>query len=333
MKSVILSLLAVLLLLAGCTTNIESVEENRKPVLVRTLTDISVKVNESILITLVHVEAYDDDGDEMKMLLEAGENYTLSGSRVIPTKGFIGDLYIPVTIYDGSLYSDQKLLIISVVNSVELMPLLPNSWWKYRDYVLANDSIFTSKLEIIGSSKQIIDAEEVVVYDLKWSNLEEYGLIYTMYTGAAGTVLLGSRSPFDTIVDPQQIYRYPIKMNDSWSYDNYKYNATDKRFFLGNTASMTCSDTLVYVTVPAGTFQCIEMTLTYSEKNMRNRSFSGTTVSFTSPVPYRAESSNRSVVEKLYYSPGVGYVKNSTTVNSVEVWRKELTSYYVEEKE
>lgn len=317
---------AAMIVVSSCATKLTGVVDNRAPILVKTITDVSTKVNTPITITLRHVEANDQDGDKMSLVLGSGTNYTVLGTTVTPATGFIGDLFVPVTISDGKLQSQSKILIVSVVSSVELLPLITGSWWEYRDSVLANDSVFTSRLTATWSRDSIIDSKTVRIFNLEWTNLADLKIKYESYTDVLGTTLLGGTSPSDTLVNPQRLYRYPIKLGDSWKYQTLNYNVTDTAFYMGDSATITCTDTLQYVTVPAGIFECVEMTLTYKASN--SRSISGVTVL---PMGIRTRATG-TLVEKLYYSPGVGYVKNVTTMNGSPVWVKELTNYHVEEE-
>jgi hypothetical protein len=310
----------------SCTTQLGDMFENRAPVLVKTIADVSTKVNIPITITLRHVEAYDEDGDAMSVVLGSAANYTVTGTTVTPALDYIGDLYVPVTITDGVLSSQQKVLIVSVVSSIELFPLITGSWWEYRDSVPANDSVFVSRMEATYLRDTLVAAVSKKIIALQWTNLAEYGVIYEAYTDANGMVLLGGKSPSDTIYNPQLLYRYPIQKGDSWSYTTLNYNATDSVFYLAETATLTCTDTLAYVTVPAGIFECIEMTLTYAAAG------SSKSLALSVSTTGIQKRSAGTVVEKLYYSPGVGYVKNITTVNGSVVWLKELTGYFVEEE-
>ncbi len=306
MKTLIkLFCIGALALVVGCSDDLTDTEGNRAPVLEKTLTDISVAVNDSIAITLKHVQAYDSDGDVMQVLIQTGANYTLTGTMVVPDSGFIGDLYVPVKLYDGEAYSAQKLLTVSVVSTVELYPLIDSSWWEYRDSVPANDSIFETRMEAKYLRDTLLNDHTEKIFGLTWSNLDEYNVTYEAITGIEGMILLGGMSPSDTLILPQLLYRYPLLKGDSWGYQNLKYNATDSLFYLDEQATLTCTDTAVYVDVPAGIFECIEMSATYAGSPM---------------------------VDKFYYSPGVGNVKNVTLVGNRIVWLKELTAYHVEEE-
>ncbi len=314
-----------LLILSGCTKEITGLDGNQAPVLLSALTDLSIEVNSSITVSLKHLEAYDDDGDVMQVIVGDGDNYTITAGVLTPTENFIGDLFVPVKLFDGENYSVQKIIIVSVVRSVELFPLLNGSWWEYSDSVIANDSTYKTRLEATFLRDSIIDGVSEAVHCLQWSNLAALGICYEAYTSNEGTILLGGTSTHDTLYAPQLFYRYPIVQGDYWSNQKFNYNVTDSLFYLGDASTIRCTNTSVYVTVPAGIFECIEMTVTTAATTRNSDELmlgNGTAV--------RAGSA---VVEKLYYSPGVGYVKSVMTAGESLVWLKELTSYHVEEEQ
>jgi len=196
--------------------------------------------------------------------------------------------------------------------------------------VIANDSAYVTRMNAQFSRDSIIGETAVRIFDLKWTNLAEYGVVYSAYTDSTGMVLMGGVSPTDTLIDPQTLYHYPITKGEMWSSYSLNYNATDKVFYKGETASITCTDTLMYVEVPAGIFECVEMTMSYSAA--RSRSVFDDWSAFGTMIPQGSKSrASDAVVEKLYYSKAVGYVKNITTVNGSVVWIKELTDYSITE--
>ncbi len=331
-NSLKIACLATAVMLAnGCAKKLVEPETNRAPVLVKTVTDVMVKQNGSILISLRHVDGYDDDGDPMSVVLSKGTNYTLSGNIVTPDAGFIGDLAVPVRLYDGKTYSEQKNLIVSVVTNEELFPLIEGSWWEYRDSVVANDSTYATRMSAVFANDSLIGETAIRIFDLKWENLAEYGVVYKAYTDSTGMVLMGGVSPTHSLIEPQLLYRYPVKKGDSWKAYSLNYNATDNLFYKGETATLTCTDTLQYVTVPAGIFECVEMTMSYSATRSRSGAANGFSYYGTEIVPGSQSRAVDAIVEKLYYSKAVGYVKNVTTVNGQVAWIKELTDYAITE--
>lgn len=325
----IIMMLAMALLLSNCAKEISGGAGNRAPVLVRLITDVSTIVNTPVSISLRNVECYDDDGDQLSIVLDTGADYSVLGAEVVPAPDFVGDLYVQVRVYDGTDYSNTKIMVVSVVNAVELFPLISGSWWEYRDSVPTADSALHSRLEVSDSRDTVINAKSIPIRRLSWSNLAEYGVSYEAYTDSLGTVLLAGMAPSDTAVKSQRLIRYPLTLGDNWQYQAMSYNATDSVFFFGDTASITCTDTLVYVTVPAGIFACVEMTLSYTAA--QSAPLSKSTLAKIHTALGGSAAASGTVVEKLYYSPGVGYVKNTVSVNGVSTWIKELTGYKVEE--
>lgn len=99
-------------------------------------------VNDVPLITgQSHVATYEDEAfvvpfdalnvadidntypEDFAIFIEDGENYMLKGDTIVPDENYFGDLYIPVTVFDGIDYSDNYTLSASVL-SVNDRPLL-----------------------------------------------------------------------------------------------------------------------------------------------------------------------------------------------------------------
>lgn len=308
--------------LGACTTTLEV--EDEVPVIENSVTDLSVEKDGSITLSLEHLSVKDKNGDELTLVVLEGENYTVSGTTVIPNEGFVGDLNVNVQATDGTSNSETVIVIVSVVNIVELMPFITGSEWVYRDSAIGSDTTLTSTMSIGAARTMEIGGVSQKVFNVSWSHLSEYEVNYLMSTNDSGVVMWGGNSPTDTLMDTQTLYKYPVALGDVWDYSSLKYSANDRRFFQPIASKMTCTDTALYVTVPAGSFKSYEFSLNY--KVAGNASVSGTGVA----TPEGVDSLD--VVEKMYYSVGVGYIKNVTTVDGAVVWNKELTSYGVVEK-
>lgn len=322
-------ILGLLLLIAACSEE----HDNQAPVLVKTLTGITIQTNSSILLSFEYVEAYDEDGDALSLIiLPVSENsYTVSGLRITPRAGFVGDLQVPVAVTDGELYSVTDTITLSVVASIDLIPLETGSWWEYVDSISGSDSSLVSRM-VVGSPKDsIINGETVAVYDVVWSDIyEEYGAVYQLSNSSSGMVLHTAYSPTDTIDASILIYPANVKQGDSWVYNELRYDASDDEFFLDSSTLMTCTDTSVYITVPAGTFECVEFSVTSLVSTQR----SSRSASFPLPQRYdflndRAVRSEGVVTEKLYYSGGLGYILNTIDLDGELLWKKALSSYNV----
>lgn len=324
MKKVIISIwIPLLFLLQSCVTDLDlDADGNVPPVLIKALSDIAILMNDSLNLTLKYVEAFDKDGDDLTIVAQTGENYILKGTTIIPDKDYIGDLFIKVQVFDGKNYSKEVTLIVSVVSTIELFPLIENSWWKYKDSIPASDTSLQSMIEVLGKEKLPVGNDTIEMSRLSWVNLNQTPFEYLMYSSDSGTVLYAGRSATDTMIVSQLLYFYPAAVGKSWYYKSLKYNITDGKFFLGDSATLSCTDTIVYIQVAAGIFECVEMSLKYTTEIDESISSSGV----------KLPSGTYSITEMLYYSPGVGYVKNETIVDGITVWIKELIDYHVEQK-
>ncbi len=330
----LLMMTLIMTVMLGCTKDLET--ENRAPVLVRVLTDLSTTMNKPVVVTMAHIEAYDDDGDNLSVVTHEGSNYTSAGAVITPTTDFIGDLKVPVQVSDGKELSRMDTITVSVTKDLALMPLIPGAWWGYEDTVFAADTVITrSRLEVGDLSSIVIDGKNITAYDVQWSDLAEYNLSYLMNNDTAGTTLYGGISPTDTFVNEQRLYKYPAKLNESWAHTPLKYSASSGKFIKDvKTTQMLCTDTSIYITVPAGVFHCIE--LTYAETvNMGITRSASSLFDVYAGIRYGTYPAVRAgetvVTHKLYFSKGVGNVKTLSLQSGVTVWKRELTEYSVVE--
>lgn len=307
-----------LLILIGC---VDYDDANKAPVIEGVVADLSIVTGNTITLTLTQVKAYDEGGDKLTLIVGGGENYTVQGTTVVPTPGFIGDLTVPLSVSDGELTSGTVYIIISVIKEIEMFPLLPGAWWQYRDSVLTEGTVLTSNMSVTGASTISIGLETIPAVHVEWSHLAEYGVTYLMGSTTRGTFFYGGYAPTDTVLEASLLYPYPVTVGQTWQSKIPEYNASDNAFEPLTPVSAECTRELVYIEVPAGIFPCYEYLFTYSASR-------GETV-MRAKLPSRAGV----VVEILYFSPGVGYVKGVITQGGYPVWVKELMDYHVVEAE
>ncbi len=330
----------LILALLGCSKEDETgaaiVAEPVAPVLVQTVTGVTIPVNTSFTIATAHVEAHDDNGDALTVIAYAGENYTVVGATITPTLDFLGDLRVPVQVSDGILLSRIDTLTISVVSDLAMTPLFEGAWWQYDDTISGSETQ-TSRMDVYELSILTMAGAEISAHKVQWSDYAKYGVYYLMSSDPTGTTLHGGYSASDTLISPQQLHRFPVTLNESWSYQALRYNATDSAFIRepASTNVMTCTNTAIAITVPAGVFNCIELTYSYpmTLRSARSESsvidlFAGTESVVNQVVNSRAVVS---VTEKFYYSVGVGMVQHTTMVGESLVWKKVLTDFSVVE--
>lgn len=322
MKNSVLVVAALaLIILCGCTTSLE----NKAPVLEDVVTDVSIRKGENITLTLEHVDAYDDNGDVLDLVILSGANYTVSGTVITPDSNFVGDLYIAIYVSDGEYNSATKIIIISVVDDVELFPLIPGSWWSYRDSIIG-DSTMQSKLEVVKEESVNLNGSDISIATLSWSHLSNDTAFFLMGNDSLGVYSYGGTSPQDSLDSLQLFLSYPATMGSSWQYNPVKFNASDKKFFMDTEVTITCVDTAKYITVPAGIFKCLIYSFSYTLRSNRS------TVQEVGLTGIKNRSMRTNTIEeKVYYSPGVGYIKNETSTNGTVTWVKELMDYKVEQ--
>jgi uncharacterized delta-60 repeat protein len=90
---------------------------NDAPALLGLTNDIAFGYNTSYELTVADLAIQDpdnSDGADFEIRLFDGENYTLEGTTITPTDGFIGDLIIGASVNDGALESNEVELKIEV---------------------------------------------------------------------------------------------------------------------------------------------------------------------------------------------------------------------------
>ncbi len=95
---------------------------NFAPVL-SAVTSVSTDEDVAVKLSLDNVTASDENGDELTLVVFAGDNYTFSGSVVSPSSNYNGILTVPVTISDGTVNSDTLNMTVTV-NAVNDAPTI-----------------------------------------------------------------------------------------------------------------------------------------------------------------------------------------------------------------
>ena len=98
---------------AAISMQVTVTRKNSKPVIVKTISFGMLESN-SVNITFDHIQAKDADGDSLIILLESGDNYSVSGLRVTPDDGFTGILIVQARITDGIDTTAASDIIIKV---------------------------------------------------------------------------------------------------------------------------------------------------------------------------------------------------------------------------
>lgn len=304
---------------------------NLPPVLIDVIEDISIETGDTLELTYDKFSGYDEDGDNIEIHVHDGDNYSVIGSTIIPDSGFIGDLQVVIQLYDGTEYSNSDTIEVSVVKKVLIMPIYAGSWWKYNDSIPRNDTLLTSTLTVSDSSItfNLNSSISKDVFLLKWSNLEEHGITYVISNDSVGQYQHAVISNNDTIINSQLQHMYPCSLNSSWPFTLIKYNITDSALFIDTTVTMSCTDTAAYITVPAGTFKCLEYSYKFylpDDRSIKN-------ICRADIFSKNIRATNGIITEKIYYADGVGLIQNISYNGDVVIWKKVLTEYYVEETE
>lgn len=319
-----LIVLLIILFLVSCSDE----TANKAPVLLDVVEDISIHQDSSHIVTLTQVRGYDEDGEEFSIILNEGENYTASGTVITPITGYIGDLHIPVQLYDGKAFSNMDTMIVSVVQKIKIQPLYTDGRWSYTDSMLLADSVYTTELFVnpVPVEIELDPFTTVTHYGLQWKDADD-DVLWLVGNDSTGQYLYGLASPYDTVYNPQLQHMYPCTLNTSWEFTLYEYVVTDDFITEDTTVTYTCTDTAAYITVPAGTFKCYEYTYSYVQSNPAKAS----NTRRIAPLFSTHRNDVGIVTEKIYYSPGVGLIQNLKYNGIILEFKKVLSDYYVEE--
>lgn len=86
----------------------------------------SMTVNSSLELTLAMTDAEVGSDGSMSLIVEGGENYSVSGTTVTPTKDYSGILMVPLKVTDNKYTSDAVYMEIIVAPEVSV-PLISSS--------------------------------------------------------------------------------------------------------------------------------------------------------------------------------------------------------------
>jgi hypothetical protein len=332
-KLKIIVFVSALLALTSCSGLLNM--EPQSPQILDVVTDIASEKDLPVPLSMELVEVYDINEDDMELVILPGENYTVVGLTVVPDSGFVGDLIVEIQVKDeGGLLSEVKIVIISILPGIlEIQPIYTGAEWFFADTFFTIDSSTTSILRVTDDYINPVNGVIGGISILNWINADSLSLNYLYNSSDSGSVRVGGESPNDSFISPQLKLKYPVAVGDSWSFSPLKYSIADTLFYNDSRVSeIRCNSTSIYVTVPAGTFECVEYEYSYDyTPDESPASFDGIILSSTSMRTSRATTSAKITV-KLFYAVGVGYVQNLTYLDNTLVIKKVLTNYTVEEK-
>lgn len=311
-----ITIIAVILILTSCSGLLNM--DARPPVIVKTVPAFTIGMNDSLALNMRMVEAYDINEDAMSLVVLDGLNYSVAGLVVIPDSGFTGELSVEIKVKDetGLLSESGSILVTVLADSPSIQPLVVGSEWIFTDTFYTIDSVASSRLSVTGTYSGSVPGITGDIAELQWSNADSLNLTYRYHNSDSGAIRVGAESPTHSQEQPQLKLKYPVSAGETWEFSPLEYDTTAKRFFLDSRVTeMTCRDSSVYVTVPAGIFECVAYEYSYGY------------VPFGSSTP-----SGDTVTVILYYSVGVGYVQNETFLNTTLVTKKVLVDFHIEER-
>ncbi len=90
---------------------------NRAPV-IDSIADIAIEKNHSGVITSEMIYSHDADDDAVTIIIGDGNNYTLDGLTIIPSKDYVGRLSVPISATDGIDTSAITIADVSVFENI-----------------------------------------------------------------------------------------------------------------------------------------------------------------------------------------------------------------------
>lgn len=135
----------------------------------------------------------DADNDELTLIVEDGENYTVAGAQITPASDYSGSLSVPVMVYDGTEYSDTYSFRIEVT-PVNDPPVITGQSMPLE--VEENNSIilFTDALTI-----EDVDPSEYTLIVLEGSGYTFSGTQVTPQTDFSGTLIVNVQVQEDEV--------------------------------------------------------------------------------------------------------------------------------------
>jgi hypothetical protein len=108
---------------------------------------LSVRSGEKITLELSNLFVTDPDDNypaDFTLSVSTGSNYTLSGRTVTPNPNFVGTLTVPVSVNDGNNASAKFNLKITVLEKVNIPPLLRDKiHYQQPKTILLSSSLIT----------------------------------------------------------------------------------------------------------------------------------------------------------------------------------------------
>jgi hypothetical protein len=121
--------------------------------------------DESLTLSLSDVIVSDADGDDLSLIVGDGLNYTANGNTITPTKGFIGDIAVDVSVTDGLDTSNIMQMLVHVTElsfagSIDAEPVLlfPNPC---SDGFFINAGDKTNDLKIFNVDCRLVLSKEI----------------------------------------------------------------------------------------------------------------------------------------------------------------------------
>lgn len=125
---------------------VEVLETNQSPI-ITAQTELTTEINTAITIELTDLTVSDPDNsfpEDFTLSIQAGTNYSMSGTTITPVTDFVGTLAVPVTVNDGLAESNVFTLSIEVTQRPNEAPVIKGT---NIEFTIDKNTSFTIELE------------------------------------------------------------------------------------------------------------------------------------------------------------------------------------------
>lgn len=341
-KWIALIFVVLFLTFNGCAGLLEG--DKDAPHILSIVSSVTISKNTSLAVTLEYMEVFDLNGDALSLIVHAGENYTVEGPVILPLLEYVGDLKVPVQLLDSTgLYSAVDTLCVTV-SEEDIIPILPlehGALWDYSDSFFVVDSVSTSTLLC---QKQLpfgkIDPSSNL-FTLTWERGNIQSVSYLYENRPLGLYQVGAISAVDTLIIEREAmgpfignektgqykFRYPALPTEEWEYFPIQVKETSGFLYQNSLpVKMKVISDNVFVTVPAGVYECMQYEYSY-ERAQSRKDISNEECGLFSQLGGQIRNTESTIRVVLYYSPGIGCVQSETHAGNRLVVKKVLRSY------
>lgn len=203
--------------------------------------------------------------------------------------------------------SDNNPTTSEFLQNGVIVPLKVGNYWSYIDSSFTENGILekvdSSTLSITGYSDVSYKGSNLQVFHWTWifeGQSSNFSWLFRNETD--GLYSYGTRSlDSNYIYDKSLLFKYPVKVNDSWQNIEH-YSSPGDTIYYSDTIAYTCISINEKFITPGGVFSCI----VYNSKRNNNYDFYDS---------------------YIYFAKNIGYLGLLTKKNGIVTFKKVLSSY------